>query len=544
MKRIITSLFTIMILSVIVPAAYAQEYIPEVSTLAELQQAISEAESGDKIRLLQTIEVDAPVTIGVDGKPLTLCAAEGVQTYLSFVGDWGYASYCWLYDLTIDGDNYFPYDSLVSINTPNSIYMTRLTFLNGKTDNVGGAVRIEQGEIYAMNCVFENCSAVRGGAVYVSEGASFYPSECSFTGNLATFDGGAIYCEGNSDIRNCTFANNTALNGSGGAIYAGNGILIDRGTIYGNSALYGGGVYVLDNGRVQNCKIYHNTGTFSGDDLSTVGNVSISADNYSTLFTDEMVAGEYDSFGWFSDTEDNRYSGETQPEPVPSTDKLSGVALKFVLYKKPVSEPEPEPSPSPSPKPSKPSSGGHSHSHTTKPEMRPEAVTEPSAPVLQCGKASIDKENVVDMISYVKRFVPAQEQLTRGRFAALLYGLLSAESKTECDRIPENCFNDLYGSPYEEAVVALTSAGAFKGGCNEDFDPEGILSYGQFLTVLTRFIEPERGYIGSFSVLDHWAAPAAIKAASAGWIDDVPINLNAPTTYGAFVNLLVKIYNL
>ena len=72
MKRTIISLLALLSLSVMVPAAYAQEYIPEVSTLSELQQAIAEAEPGDTIRLLQTIDVDTPVTIGIDGKPLTL----------------------------------------------------------------------------------------------------------------------------------------------------------------------------------------------------------------------------------------------------------------------------------------------------------------------------------------------------------------------------------------------------------------------------------------------------------------------------------------
>lgn len=74
MKRTIITLLALLSLSLMVPAAYAQEYIPEVSTLSELQQAIAEAEPGDTIRLLQTIDVDTPVTIGVDGKPLTLCA--------------------------------------------------------------------------------------------------------------------------------------------------------------------------------------------------------------------------------------------------------------------------------------------------------------------------------------------------------------------------------------------------------------------------------------------------------------------------------------
>lgn len=272
--------------------------------------------------------------------------------------------------------------------------------------------------------------------------------------------------------------------------------------------------------------------------------MSISTDDYSALFGEEMTAGGYDALGWFPDAEGSRYNAENPPEPVSSTDKLSGVALKFVLYKKPAPEPEPEPTPAPSPEPSKPSSGGHSHSHTPKPEVKPEPATEPSTPLLKCGKAVIDKANVVDMISYVKRFVPAQERLTRGKFAALLYGLLSSESKVDCDKIAENCFDDLYCSPYESAVSALTGAGAFCGGCGGTFDAEGVVSYGQFLTALTRFVEPEKGYIGSFNVLDHWAAPAAIKAASAGWIDDVPIDLNAPATYGTFANLLAKIFAL
>lgn len=49
MKRTIITLLALLSLSLMVPAAYAQEYIPEVSTLSELQQAIAEAEPGDTI---------------------------------------------------------------------------------------------------------------------------------------------------------------------------------------------------------------------------------------------------------------------------------------------------------------------------------------------------------------------------------------------------------------------------------------------------------------------------------------------------------------
>ena len=108
-----------------------------------------------------------------------------------------------------------------------------------------------------------------------------------------------------------------------------------------------------------------------------------------------------------------------------------------------------------------------------------------------------------------------------------------------------DCYDDLYGSPYQKVVSALAGAGVFCGQSDSSFKADSITwIYGQLLTVLTRFVEPKEGYIGSFNVLDHWAAPAAFTAASYGWIEDVPIDFNAPHVAGAFVNLLIKIYNL
>lgn len=132
----------------------------------------------------------------------------------------------------------------------------------------------------------------------------------------------------------------------------------------------------------------------------------------------------------------------------------------------------------------------------------------------------------------------------RPAVASQLHTACHADSQTECDKIAVDCYDDLYGSPYQKVVSALAGAGVFCGQSDSSFKADSIMTYGQLLTVLTRFVEPKEGYIGSFNVLDHWAAPAAVTAASNGWIEDVPIDLNAPATYGAFVNLLIKIYNL
>lgn len=65
--------------------------------------------------------------------------------------------------------------------------------------------------------------------------------------------------------------------------------------------------------------------------------------------------------------------------------------------------------------------------------------------------------------------------------------------------IAVDCYDDLYGYPYQKAVSALTGAGVFWGQADSSFLPDSIMTYGQLLTVLTRFVEPKEGYIGRFN---------------------------------------------
>lgn len=529
--------------------AHAQEDIPEVSTLSELQDAIAQAEEGDTIRIIQTITIDSPVTIGIDGKPVTLCGVDDLETFLSFEGDWGYASCSWLYDLTIDGTGSAD-GSKVVVDTPNGVYTTHVNCWNCSTSGYGAAIRIDQGTVYAITSSFSNCSADLGGAIYAGVNASIYPGECTFSNCSSQRDGGAIYSMGSICIVDtCTFINNSAVNGNGGAV-AGLNLSVKSSTITGNRALCGGGLYLMG-GTIQNSKIYANIGDVAGSDLCGEGSVSIVADDYLSLFEEILSENEKDSVAWYSDYEEKRHSAEAPTEIIEDTQMLDDPALAFVMYQKEVPEPEPEPEPEPTPTPTPTPNPKPSHSSSRRPqkvEPEPEPVeevpVEPEYPSLACGKAELEGENVVYLIDALKRFTPAQERLTRGRAAALLYGLMTADSQAECEKIAVDYYDDLYGSPYQKAVSVLTGAGVFHGQADGLFLPDSIMSYGQLLTVLTRFVEPKEGYVGSFNVLDHWAAPAAVTAASYGWIEDVPIDLNAPATYGAFVNLLIKIYDL
>lgn len=301
MKRFLTLAALSLLMVGSMTVAHAQEDIPEVSTLSELQEAITQAEAGDTIRITQPITIYSPVTIGEDGKPVTLCGVDDLETFLRFEGDWGTASYSWLYDLTIDGTNSFN-GSKVVVDTPNSVYTTHVTFQNCSTSGYGAAIRIDQGTVFAIESTFSNCTADLGGAIYVSMNTSLYPGDSTFSNCSSQRDGGAIYTMGSISIDNCTFTNNSAVNGNGGAV-AGLNLSVRGGTITGNRALCGGGLYLMG-GTIQNSRIYANVGDVAGADLYGEGSVSIVADDYLSLFEEILSEGENDSVAWYSDHEE------------------------------------------------------------------------------------------------------------------------------------------------------------------------------------------------------------------------------------------------
>lgn len=169
-----------------------------------------------------------------------------------------------------------------------------------------------------------------------------------------------------------------------------------------------------------------------------------------------------------------------------------------------------------------------------------ESAPAPSTLVLRCGVAEIDNTAVEPLLSGLKRFVPATKKLTRGEAAALLYGLLTAESQAAFGT--SSSYSDMSGSPYETAVAALSNAGVFSGSADGTYRPDAPISFAELLTVLTHFVEPKTAYAGSFA--GHWAEQAATTAFAYGWIDDLPLNLDAAVTYGLFVNLITTIYEV
>ncbi len=550
LRRISSTLLVLLLLMGAVPVAHAQEIIPEVSTLEELQEAIRVAEPGGTIEIVQTIIVDQPATIGIQDKPLTIHADPyNVPVFFSIEGKWEYdTDIVGLFDLTLDSEGN-PRDHLISISTGHSIYMNDLNFKNINSNMNGSAIYIGQGECYISAGSFENCSSPTGGAIYASAGTHLELSGCSFTNNLATWDGGAVYSEGNTVMRESVFTGNFAVNGSGGA-FAGADLQADDCTITGNTALYGGGLSIEGTATLQNCKIYGNSGTFAGDDLSAQGEVSIYATDYTTLFSEEMAELGVNACGWFNDLEDNRYSPDTSETPLDSTEQLTNPVLKFAMYEKsivpdPEPEPEPEPTPEPDPEPEKPEKVIIIERVIEK-EVEPEKEKDDPSEVqnIICGEIELEGQAAEELISTIKRFIPTAEPITRGTTAAFIYGLMTEDSQIACIRGMEDFYDDLGNSPYKTAANALTAAGVLSGRSDGLFAPGDILTYGQLLTVMTHFASPPENFVPFTSEQSHWASEAFQIAVEVGWFPDLPVNLDAPATYGAFIDLLSRVFEI
>lgn len=171
---------------------------------------------------------------------------------------------------------------------------------------------------------------------------------------------------------------------------------------------------------------------------------------------------------------------DPDPEPTPTPDLT------------PDTEPEPStPEPVPTPEPEVIIHYVYVPVRETKEEEKTvtESAPAPSTLVLRCGVAEIDNTAVEPLLSGLKRFVPATKKLTRGEAAALLYGLLTAESQAAFGTSSGN--SDMSGSPYETAVAALSNAGVFSGSADGTYRPDDPISFAELLTVLTHFVEPK-----------------------------------------------------
>ena len=238
-------------------------------------------------------------------------------------------------EVIIDG-NYS--NSIILVNSVSQVKFFNLTFINGKSNDYGGAIHSELGgQIYVDSCNFINNSAtVNGGAIDIAgeqhrikwEVFTNYgflnATNCNFINNKAGHDGGALATYwGNSYVynsvfrqnyadrdggsvrvgiysttltENCTFDNNTAKEW-GGALYNWPGELtVNNCTISNNNAGRQGGAMITSGPlTVTNSKIINNTAVKKG------GVVYIAEETphipSTVIFENNIIEGNYAKVG-------------------------------------------------------------------------------------------------------------------------------------------------------------------------------------------------------------------------------------------------------
>ena len=200
---------------------------------------------------------------------------------------------------------------IFNIKTGVSVLIQNLTFTNGNSTDLGGAI-INNGTLIAENCTFTSNNGNYGGAI--SNFANLDIVDCSFTNNTAEYGGALInFLYSSSDsiintITNCSFTNNTAESGGGAIsniiIYASGSIInnISNCSFINNTASSGGGAIsngVLGAGSVINtvngCNFTTNTAIGGGGAISNGQDSDLIVNNCN--FTNNLVI-EATGQGW------------------------------------------------------------------------------------------------------------------------------------------------------------------------------------------------------------------------------------------------------
>jgi predicted outer membrane repeat protein len=199
-------------------------------------------------------------------------------------------------NITLQGNSNDPRDVVIDGEEKSSIFLIRspdvhvtfknITFINGLTDNFGGAISIETGHAYVDNCIFMNNTALEGtnaGAISnygTKENRGYlFVNNTLFLNNHADHDGGAVTtCYADSDIYNCVFINNSAVR-DGGAIRVsvfGYGNVQDCIFMFNHADEWGGAYYSWSGeSNIERCIFMNNTAGTNGGAVMVSGNINL-----------------------------------------------------------------------------------------------------------------------------------------------------------------------------------------------------------------------------------------------------------------------------
>ena len=144
---------------------------------------------------------------------------------------------------------------------------------------------------------------------------------------------------------------------------------------------------------------------------------------------------------------------------------------------------------------------------------------EPPAPALVCGDAVIDTSRSVVLAGYGDGQLHEEDPLTRAQLATIVYRLLTDESISYYEK-GQPLFVDVSADVwYYQAVTTIGHAGIVSGVGGGQYDPDGLVTWAQAITVLSRFVEQQECELKHI-IYTGWARPFIETAVSLGWIED------------------------
>lgn len=158
----------------------------------------------------------------------------------------------------------------------------------------------------------------------------------------------------------------------------------------------------------------------------------------------------------------------------------------------------------------------------------------------------IDTSRSVVLLGYGDGLLHEDDPLTRAQLATIVYRLLDDDSIAQYDTDDAAQFKDVASDAwYYRYVQTINRAGIVLGVGEGTYAPNGLVTWAQTITILSRFVE-QQDYDLQNIQYDGWAADAVETAVALGWITDhAAFNPDAAISRGElayFVNYVLGLY--
>ncbi len=541
MKKIVVLLLAISMIAYLNVSALADEENQILST-EDLIQAIQDAGDGDTLTLIQTIYIYSDCIIGDADKQINIVLSDdfmGQQVFCLY-DDAGNVSFQNLnIQVNVYGLEVFEVYHYVDNDINVSLTLDNIDISNSMFWQIANIVC---GDATIKNCNFSNNNPQHSG---ISNRGNLIIQDCTFDGNVSDKPGLVLSNSGIAQMIDCTVTNNT-INDDGtphnGVIECNNGsnTTIKGGLITGNKANYGGAISSFSELELEDVEIYGN------EAYNKAAQDIFCPSSYIKIGYTNSMFDVYDGepIGFYQDAVDNPFNSENPVFIGESVDMKTPVSygLRFV-FKSDLPEPEPEPEPEPQP----PVYFPPYIPPVIDEEIEEEPPIKDKKPelILAHNGAVFDTTKRFELFGYEDGLKHEEDYLTRAQFAVLVYRALTEASKEELET-GELYYSDVQENQwYTEAIQALTKAGIFAGCGDGLFIPDGLVSQGQLIAVLTRFTEPLTVDVIDVSYKDSWAYSSILTAYELNWIDNLEdIQVDRPVTRGEVVEFVNSVFDM